>query len=157
MRQDVRSYKLFVHYWNLYREHYGRHLAKDGDEPADRYLYKRASESKHAAYAYWNGWLAQRDMHDYGFTVLGGNCQQFTLGAVYAVTVRGTTRVYVFRVVTPTAIHEWYISDNIFDTGYIAPVPAHRVDYHTLSTGAHDTLATEQLISEQATGREDVL
>lgn len=159
MTQDIKSYKLFVHYWNLYREHYGRHLAKlrDDSDNADCYLYRRASQSKHVTYAYWNTWLAQRDRPDYGFTVLGGNCQLFTLGAVYGVTVRGTTRAYIFRVVTSTAIHEWYISDNTFNTGYIAPVPAHRVDYHTSQTGQHDTLAQEQLISEQATSWEDTL
>lgn len=158
MTQDIKNYKLFVHYWTLYREHYGRHLSKLPGDPddADRYLYRRASESKQTAYAYWNSWLAQRDRHDYGFTVLGGNCQHFTLGAVYAVIVRGTTRAYIYRVVTPTAIHEWYISDNTFATGYIAPVPAHRVDYHT-SHSLPDTVTTEQLISEQATSWEDVL
>lgn len=146
-----KSYNTFIRYWELYRQHYGRHLYKlREDKYPDRYLYKKASESKRAVYSYWNSWLEQRDCHDYGFTVLGGNCHQFTLGAVYRVNATPSHTLYVFRVVTPTKIYEWYITSNTFDTAYIAPVPAHRVYAHN-NTNKAWIIASETFIDNNYT------
>lgn len=129
-----KSYNQFVYYWTLYCQHYGRHLYElREDEHPDRYLYKKASQNKCAVYTYWNNWLAQRYHADYEFSVLCGNCHTFTIGAVYRVNATPSCTLYVFRVVTQYKIYEWYITSNTFETGYIGPVPAHRVDAHTTS------------------------
>lgn len=138
-----KSYNRFAYYWTLYRQHYGRHLYKLHDDThRDQYMYKTAGQRKRYTYTYWNQWLALRDCPDYGFTVLCGNCQQFTIGAVYRVNVTPSHTLYVFRVITWSKIYEWYITSNTFDTGYIAPVPAHRVGAHTTSRSWLNTTET---------------
>ena len=127
-----KSYNQFVYYWTLYRQHYGRHLYKlRNDTHRDQYMYKTAGQKKRYVCTYWNKWLTLRDEHDIAFTVLCGNCQQFTIGAVYRVNVTPSHILYVFRVITSSKIYEWYITSNTFETGYIGPVPAHRVGAHT--------------------------
>lgn len=131
-----RQQTTFEHYFAMYREHYDRRLtAQDTTANGTNYLYKRCSESKRTSYRYWNEWLKARwsgNTCDETFTVLCGNCQSYSLGAIYT---RGGKKdlVYIFIVITPQHIYEWYVEDDDLYATYLGPVPAHRTQCHLTS------------------------